>query len=93
MNIYRCLRCSAKFYAAYEYEAHIRADNCASVADTIRRLMPEDHDPSTCRICRFLAEPCANCGQLHVDYGEAASCMRRSSAAYNQYIAASLIKE
>jgi hypothetical protein len=52
----------------------------------IRRQMPEDHDPSTCNICKFLAKPCSNCNKLHATYEEAAHCMNKNSQAYWQYI-------
>lgn len=60
---------------------------------TIRRQMPEDHDPKDCRICQFLAAPCKNCGKLHTSYEVASHCMRVDSASYYQYQQASTIKE
>lgn len=58
----------------------------------IRRQMPEDHNPANCTICRFLAEPCKNCGNRHATYEEAASCMRLSNPAFSQYISAATTK-
>lgn len=57
----------------------------SNINEPIRRQMPEDHDPKTCSICKFLAEPCPKCDEMHADYEEAASCMQTNVDAYWQY--------
>lgn len=52
---------------------------------TNERQMPEDHNPDDCRICRYLAKPCPQCGKLHSSYELAANCMRTNLTAYHQY--------